>query len=225
MNRFTQNSDLNNLPDDPYAAVRVLRDELRRVGELANTAMDELSQYIRKSEPDNLGIESATKSAEPPVPVQSGPEKITLPELRPQDIEFGKPKTTPSAASRIITLRPCSYKISGGSNSEFTNADDVVVYVASDLSEQPIDEYGWDTSTILIFQRFPRYEYDSDESCNVHGVLLGSASNPHGTNDYDILYWDETDEEWKVLEFTSDDYKVLQRKSDYSLGWDWVRAH
>lgn len=46
-----------------------------------------------------------------------------------------------------------------------------------------------------------------------------------GTADYDILYWDNTDEEWKVLAFAGSDYQVLQRKADDTLGWDYVRAH
>jgi len=46
-----------------------------------------------------------------------------------------------------------------------------------------------------------------------------------GTADYDTLYWDNTDKVWKLLAGPDTDYKVLQRKADDTIGWDYVRAH
>ena len=46
-----------------------------------------------------------------------------------------------------------------------------------------------------------------------------------GTADYDILYWKVATKEWKLLPFADAAYKVLQRKADGTLGWDWVRGH
>ena len=44
-----------------------------------------------------------------------------------------------------------------------------------------------------------------------------------GTVAYQILYWDGA--AWVTLNLADADYKVLQRKVDDTLGWDYVRAH
>lgn len=52
-----------------------------------------------------------------------------------------------------------------------------------------------------------------------------SGSMPDGSNDWDLLRWDETtDEEWKVLPANAASaYQVLQKKADGTVGYDWVR--
>ena len=49
------------------------------------------------------------------------------------------------------------------------------------------------------------------------------AALPDGTAIYQILYW--TGSEWALLDFAYAAYMVLQRKTDDTLGWDFVRAH
>ena len=48
---------------------------------------------------------------------------------------------------------------------------------------------------------------------------------PDGENENEMLYWDDTNGIWTLLDAPDADYKVLQRKSDDTIGWDWVRAH
>lgn len=65
-----------------------------------------------------------------------------------------------------------------------------------------------------------------DETADpVEWRFSASSALPSGTADYDVLYWDHTAGQWKVLAFADADYKVLQRKSDDTLGWDYVKAH
>ncbi len=46
---------------------------------------------------------------------------------------------------------------------------------------------------------------------------------PNGTKDYQIIYW--YNNAWNLLDLADLDYKVLQRKADDTLGYDYVRAH
>ena len=69
-----------------------------------------------------------------------------------------------------------------------------------------------------------RIEYDTTGTLRY--VFDYSTGVPSGTADWDLLVWDQTtDKAWEVLVKADADYKVLQRKSDDSIGWDWVRAH
>ena len=56
-------------------------------------------------------------------------------------------------------------------------------------------------------------------------LALHTTRCPLGTADYDLLYWDTATETWELLPLTGDSYKVLQRKADATLGYDYVRAH
>jgi len=44
-----------------------------------------------------------------------------------------------------------------------------------------------------------------------------------GTSYGQILYWDGA--AWALLDFADTDYKVLQRKVDDTIGYDFIRAH
>jgi len=69
-----------------------------------------------------------------------------------------------------------------------------------------------------------RVEYDTGGTLRY--VFNASSAIPAGTADWDILVWDQTtDKAWEVLAKADANYKVLQRKADDSIGWDWVRAH
>lgn len=47
-----------------------------------------------------------------------------------------------------------------------------------------------------------------------------------GDADNEMLRWDETTEkDWVILDAPDTDFKVLQRKADDTLGFDYVRAH
>jgi hypothetical protein len=50
-----------------------------------------------------------------------------------------------------------------------------------------------------------------------------TAKLPNGNANYDILYW--YNGAWTLLPKADADYKVLQRKADDSLGYDWTRLH
>jgi len=53
----------------------------------------------------------------------------------------------------------------------------------------------------------------------------GGAGMPTGSADYDLLYWDMTDGEWKVLAFASNNWEVLLRSGSGELAWGdprWV---
>ena len=52
-----------------------------------------------------------------------------------------------------------------------------------------------------------------------------SVPIPDGTAENDMLRWDHTKKAWVILDAPDADFKVLQRKADDSLGFDWVRAH
>ena len=66
--------------------------------------------------------------------------------------------------------------------------------------------------------------YDSRIVTMLAGVLSGLVL-PAGTGTGDILYWDASAGKWRPLAFATGSYQVLQRKSDGTLGWDYVRAH
>lgn len=56
-------------------------------------------------------------------------------------------------------------------------------------------------------------------------VRLGSAEAgmADGTSQNQMWWWDEATGEWKLLTGPDADYKILQRKADDSIGWDYLR--
>jgi len=89
-------------------------------------------------------------------------------------VEWGIPKADPTnTAARIITLRPCDEE-----GAEYTDADDVDVYVRSDQSWVQLGPRGWLATagdvvgTVLSFVRFP---WDAAFSSAVQGVLVGEC--------------------------------------------------
>ena len=60
-------------------------------------------------------------------------------------------------------------------------------------------------------------------------VGLPSSPLPPGTEHLQMLWWNETDEQWELLNPPVSEYMVLQRLPDDEegarIGWDWVRAH
>jgi len=64
-----------------------------------------------------------------------------------------------------------------------------------------------------------------DTSGVVRYIFSWAGGIPAGTAENQMLEWDHANGKWIVLAAPDTDYKVLQRKADDSIGWDWVRAH
>lgn len=83
---------------------------------------------------------------------------------------------------------------------------------------------GIPTSSVCAWSRIVWvHEEENDEHRFVFDYQYDGMAD--GIADYDILYWDNALEEWKILSFADADFKVLQRKADDSMDWDWVRCH
>ncbi len=55
---------------------------------------------------------------------------------------------------------------------------------------------------------------------------LLSVPMPDGDADNEMLKWDQTtDKAWAIQDAPDTAFKVLQRKADGTIGWDWLRAH
>lgn len=82
-------------------------------------------------------------------------------------------------------------------------------------------------STLVVNEKVPGWTVEvSGESV----LLVGSPDVaipdiPDGTAENQMLRWNHTTKVWVTVAAPDADYKVLQRKSDDSLGFDWVRAH
>ena len=129
------------------------------------------------------------------------------------EVAFGKPKTTASTAN-VIVFDPCSD--AGVDNGEA----DISIY-CSLPKDNPNPTIVFDTAKVYAYLPF----YDNDEE-EERGVLIGPVGViPSGTAENQVLRWNNTTKLWVVVAPPDTNYKILQRKADGSIGWDWGRGH
>jgi hypothetical protein len=159
--------------------VRILAEQFEQLAGIIGTQdsgllsrIDELESHVADMQAnDSLDDDQA---GEPPDTAVDYIEPVAIPGgMMPLELEFCRPKATPSGVGASLVVRPYDPVAAA----EFSNADDVTLRCATDGSSVNFDFRAWTTSTVLVFLRFPR------TVSGVDGIIIGAAPDelPVGT--------------------------------------------